>query len=104
MKLKIVLIWLVMVFAGCATPLTIAGKSTKVTFNPEEVKGCRYIQTITTIGKFAIGGVSESRLSAANLAKNKAAELGGNILYVKSMTTSPSLATTLSADVYSTSQ
>ena len=104
MKLKAVFIGLVIVLAGCATPLTIAGKGIKVTQNPEEVSGCRYVQTITTIGHFAVGGVSESRLSATNLAKNKAAELGGNILFVRSMTTTPSLATTLTADVYSTSQ
>ena len=104
MKLKVVFIGLVVALAGCATPLTTAGRSTKVTNHPEEVNGCRYIQSITTIGHFAIGGVSESRLCATNIAKNKAAELGGNILYVKSITTSPNLATTLSADVYCTSQ
>ena len=102
MKLKAVLIGLVMALAGCATPLTIAGSGIKVTHNPEEVNGFRFIQSITTIGHFAVGGVSESRLSATNLAKNKAAELGGSILCVRSMTTSPSLATTLCADVYCT--
>jgi len=104
MKLKALFIGLVIALAGCATPLTIAGKGVTVTNKPEEVNGYRFIQSITTIGHFAVGGVSESRLSATNIAKNKAAELGGNILYVKSMMTTPSLATTLSADVYCTSQ
>ncbi len=85
-KIKFTAILLFLIFApiflsGCATTLSNKGALVRVTNQSEEVKNCKYLGQLTSSsswGGFAATGVGFE--SAMNELKNKAAEMGGNVL------------------------
>lgn len=75
------ILFLTIFVSGCATTLTNKGAFVRVTNQPEEVKNCRYLGQITSSsswGGFAATGLGFE--SAMNELKNKAAEMGADVL------------------------
>lgn len=67
--------------SGCATTLSNKGSLVRVTSQAEEVKDCKYLGQVTSSsswGGFAATGLGFE--NAMNELKNKAAEMGGNVL------------------------
>jgi len=67
--------------SGCATTLTNKGAYVRVTNQYEEVKNCKYLGQATSSsgwGGFAATGIGFE--SAMSELKNKAAEMGANVL------------------------
>jgi len=67
--------------AGCATILTGKGALVRVTNQVDQVKDCKYLGQVTSSsswGGFAATGIAFD--NALNELKNKAAEMGGNVL------------------------
>ena len=84
-KLKIpILLFLVLTIifsSGCATMLSNKGSLVRVTNHSEDVKNCKFLGQITSSsswGGFAATGLGLD--SAMNELKNKAAEMGANVL------------------------
>ena len=75
------LIFAVISVSGCATTLSNKGALVRITNQLEEVKNCKYLGQVTSSsswGGFAATGVAFE--SAMNELKNKAAEMGANVL------------------------
>ena len=88
--------WLAL--AGCTTSLSANGEKIRVTHNPDAVKGCKYLETIHE--RSFVGGVlADGSMNALNKIKNKAAEIGGDIVFVVSETGGWNPAT-ITAEVY----
>lgn len=67
--------------SGCATTLTNKGAYVRVTNQSEEVQNCKYLGQVSASsswGGFAATGIGFE--SAMNELKNKAAEMGANVL------------------------
>jgi len=85
-RIKCIAAILFIVFASifvfsCATTLTNKGAFVRVTNQSEEVKNCKYLGQVTSSsswGGFAATGIGFE--SAMNELKNKAAEMGANVL------------------------
>ena len=76
---------------GCAT-LTAAGQKVRVTANSEVVRGCRYIGEVKGSERF-FGGLSGQGIAEDNAVirlKNRAAEMGGNVVLMTTATTNTS--------------
>ncbi len=75
------LIFALTFISGCATTLSNKAALVRVTNQSEEVKDCKYLGQITSSsswGGFAATGIGFE--SAMNELKNKAAEMGANVL------------------------
>ncbi len=78
---SIILLFVVIVLSGCATTLSKKGALIRVTNRSEDVKNCEYLGQVSSSsswGGFAATGVGFK--SAMNELKNKAANMGANVL------------------------
>ena len=75
------LIFAAIFVSGCATTLSNRAALVRVTNQSDEVKNCKYLGQVTSSsgwGGFAATGIGFE--SAMNELKNKAAEMGANVL------------------------
>lgn len=69
---------------GCATPLTSKGAKVRLTFQAENVKSCKYLGHVTSSSS-SWEGFENSFERATNELKNKAAEMGANVLLIPTL-------------------
>lgn len=77
----ILIVFFYIFVSGCATALTSKGSLVRITNQSEEVKNCKYLGQVTSSsswGGFAATGIGFE--SAMNELKNKAVEMGANVL------------------------
>ncbi len=76
-----IFLFVVIALSGCATTLSNKGELIRVTNRSEDVKNCEYLGQVSSSsswGGFAATGVGFE--SAMNELKNKAADIGANVL------------------------
>jgi len=100
-KTALLAMMLLLPLAGCTATLTATGGQVRVTNNPEVVRGKEYIGTVHQ-GAMAGGmaGVVNSSERAYTKLRNKAAEMGGDTVYVVSESGNNVSGVTVTAEVY----
>ncbi len=84
MKIKAFLIGTAIMALSACTSLSTAGNEVRVTSNPEAIKGAKYISTIHK--RSIVGGlIADSSKDALTKIRNEAAELGGGMLFISSV-------------------
>jgi hypothetical protein len=82
MKVAVVLSVAALLLAGCVS-VSPEGEEVRVTSNPDVVKGCKFLGNVKATSGW--GGPAGTGLASSNSAKtlrNKAAKLGGNVVFV----------------------
>lgn len=82
---RIVSVALAVTSLGSCVSLSEKGNQVRVTSNPDAVKGCEFLGNVKATSGW--GGSAGTGLAGSNTEKtlqNKAAEMGGNVLFVVS--------------------
>lgn len=104
MLLLFVFFFALLLLAGCAaTQLTTAGQQVRVTHQePESGEDCKYLGTVTgSQGGALTGGLTSNEnleTGALNDLRNKAAEMGGNLVVILTQRAGQTISTTGSGE------